>query len=189
MTMDNTNETTTTQDQTIALIDEAINQAKAKKAQTPRKPALSAEERDAAKAQKLAEREAKKAARELAKANRPERKKAHLSKVEKAQAALPSLSEDATRLFNQVTSEISSADCTALAQHLIHFVRVQRTLAATANTSELSPGQQVRITGGDPRFIGLTGTVNKSQRIRCYVDVPGRNKPVYLFTSDCEVIA
>jgi hypothetical protein len=37
--------------------------------------------------------------------------------------------------------------------------------------------------------VGQTGTVSKAQRIRCYVEIPGVNKPVYLFTSDVETIS
>jgi hypothetical protein len=179
--MDNTNETTTTQQNDLALIETAIAAAKERKA---RKPAASQEERAAAAAQKLADREAKRAAREAARAARPARKAAHLSKVEKAAAALPTLSSDATRIFNVVTAELAGPDLISLARHLEHHLRVQRTLAATANTEAPAIGTTVTITGGDPRYIGLSGTVDRINRIRCYVSVPGRAKPVYLFTSD-----
>jgi hypothetical protein len=48
-------------------------------------------------------------------------------------------------------------------------------------------GQFVTVTGGDARFIGMTGTLEKVQRIRCYVRIEGQEKPHYCFTSDVEV--
>jgi hypothetical protein len=49
-------------------------------------------------------------------------------------------------------------------------------------------GQVVRITGGDPKFIGLTGALERVQRIRCYVRVPSNGRLVYCFTSDVQRI-
>ena len=72
-----------------------------------------------------------------------------------------------------------------LALHLQHFNRVKATERALGQ--RVVQGTSVRIVAGDPRFIGLSGTVVKAQRIRCYVEVPGIKKPVYLFTSDVEV--
>jgi len=57
-----------------------------------------------------------------------------------------------------------------------------------ALSQKVAAGDEVRILGGDPRYVGMTGTVSKAQRIRCYVTVGGVNKPIYLFTSDVQVL-
>ena len=154
-------------------------------------------EREAVKAEKLAkleaERNERRSAREAAKAEKAATKKtidadkkpAHMKKVEKAAAKLPKLSDQATLLFNEIISNLDAATIASMALHLQHHNRV----AATTRARECSieAGDSVRIIGGDPRFIGMTGTVDRAQRIRCYVEVPGR-KPIYLFTSDVERI-
>ena len=86
--------------------------------------------------------------------------------------------------FNEVTTNFSAEQITALALHLQHFNRVKATERAL--NQKIEAGMSVRIIGGDPKYIGMTGTVSKAQRIRCYVEVPGIKKPVYLFTSDVE---
>ena len=145
----------------------------------------------AAKAAKDAEREAKKAERDAARAAKKAeresaRKPAHMSKVEKAASKLPALSDAARLMFNEITANATSTEVATLAAHLVHFNRAKATERAL--TQKLSVGDAVTIVSGDPRFIGMTGTVSKAQRIRCYVDVPGVSKPVYLFTSDVEVM-
>ena len=110
-----------------------------------------------------------------------------MSKVEKAGARLPALEDAAQRMFNDVTANCTQAQVAALAVHLQFFNRTQATTRAL--TQKVAIGDTVTIMGGDPRFIGLTGTVSRSQRIRCYVTVEGVNKEIYLFTSDVEVQA
>jgi hypothetical protein len=73
-----------------------------------------------------------------------------------------------------------------LALHIQHFNRVKATERAL--DQRVVQGTPVRIIGGDPKFMGMTGTVTKAQRIRCYVTVPGAKREVYLFTSDVEVL-
>lgn len=128
------------------------------------------------------QREARKAAKASEKANG---KPAHMKKIEKAASKLPELNEQMQILFSEATSNFSGAQISALALHLQHFNRVKATERALNQKLEI--GMSVRIVGGDPKFIGLTGTVDRAQRIRCYVAVPGIKKPVYLFTSDVEV--
>lgn len=148
---------------------------------------LSDEEKAARDAQREAEKAAKKAEREAARAAKKAEREAnkqpaHLKKVEKALDRLPELSEGTQDLFSRITVGFSISEVEALAAHLEGFVRLERTKSALSR--DLRVGQTVRIVGGDPRFVGKTGTVERSQRIRCYVTVPGVTKSVYLFTSD-----
>lgn len=130
------------------------------------------------------QREARRAAKAT---ERGEAKTPHMKKIEKAAAALPALT-DATQLsFNEITTNLSAAQITALALHLQHFNRVKATERALKQ--ELEAGQQVRIVGGPTKHVGKIGTVDRAQRIRCFVNIPGVRKPVYLFTSDVEAIA
>lgn len=138
-----------------------------------------AEARAARQAQIKADRAARKAAA-------PSNKPAHMKKVERAAGKLPSMNEQMQLTFNEVTTNFSAAEITALALHLQHFNRVKATERAL--TQKVDTGMTVRIIGGDPKFIGMTGTVGTARRIRCFVDVPGYKKPVYLFTSDVEVV-
>ena len=135
-------------------------------------------------AEKKAAREAKKAEREAARAAKGP---AHLSKVAKAAAKLPVLSENGQGHFKRAMKALTPVEITALAQHLLHALRERSTLAA-ANV-KLTEGQLVRIVSGDPRYIGQVAKMFKVQRIRCYVVVEGSEKPVYLFTSDVEPIS
>jgi hypothetical protein len=141
------------------------------------------EEREAARAQRKVEREARKAAKETTAASK---KPAHMKKVERAAAKLPALNSEMQATFDEVTTNFSAAQLTALALHLQHFNRVKATQRALNQTVEV--GCKVRIIGGEPKFIGKEGIVSTARRIRCFVDVPGVNKPVYLFTSDVEVL-
>lgn len=158
----------------------------------PAKPKLSDEEKAAKQAAKDVERSAKKAerdqAREAKKAQRDaDRKPAHLRKVQRAAERLSALGQAAQLLFNEATAGLSAADLASLALHIQHFNRENATVRALSQ--KLNVGDQVTFVGGDPRYIGKTGTVNKSQRIRCYIDVEGAKKPVYCFTSDVAPIA
>jgi transcription antitermination factor NusG len=153
---------------------------------------LSDEEKAARKAAKDAERAEKKVQRQALRAEKQaaksaNKKPAHMEKVVKAASRLPGMSEQACRFLDEVTVNLSAADLTALAMHIQHFNRVKATERALSQ--KIAPGDTVRIVGGDPRFVGQTGTVSKAQRIRCYVEIPGVNKPVYLFTSDVETIS
>lgn len=140
-------------------------------------------DRAARQAQIKAQREERKAARTAEKASG---KPAHMKKVERAASKLPELNEQLTLLFNEATTNFSASQLTALALHLQHFNRVKATERAI--NQRVETGQTVRIIGGDPKFIGMTGQVSLARRIRCFVDVPGFKKPVYCFTSDVDVV-
>lgn len=187
----------------LSAIDKALAMAKARKSAKEEatvsetstvKQKISTADRATLKANRDAER----AARKLAIAQQREARKAarlathgdgqtpHMKKIEKAAAALPKMS-DATQLsFNEITSNLSAAQITALSLHLQHFNRVKATERALTQT--LDVGQQVRIISGVQKYIGMTGTVDRAQRIRCFVTIPGVSKPVYLFTSDVELL-
>ena len=190
----------------ISAIDRALAAAKARKAAKdsvndestpmPRKaekvePKVKVDraEKDAAKAARKAERdaarEARKAAKEAEKANK---KPAHMKKVERALSKLPSLNEPTQLIFNEATCNLSAQQLDALAQHILHH---NRTMATTnAMKSEmLRIGDTVRITGGDPKFVGMVGTVVKSRQLRAKVQVPGFDKLVYIFTGQAEPVA
>jgi hypothetical protein len=144
--------------------------------------------RAAKKAMILADREARRAAKAAERSTKKETKvaqrtgPAHMSKVDKAAAKLPTLLDETKQLFNDITQQLHADQVTALVLHLQHHNRVNATQRAL--TAKVETGTAVRIVGGDPKFIGRTGVVFKAQRIRCYVTVPGVNRPVYLFTSD-----
>lgn len=182
--MSNTNVT----EATVETIENALAAAKARKAKTqgaPRRSTPSPEERSAAKAAREEARAARRAERERAAASR---KLPHLKKVEKALAGLPTLTEDVSGVYNSLVSAQPADQLLALAAHLQQHVRLQRTLQATATSARPVAGNKVRVVGGDHRYVGLVGTVDRAQRIRCYVKLDGREKPLYLFTSDVEVV-
>jgi len=163
-----------------------------KPAKEPKRPRLTDEDKAARKAKLEAERGEKKLAREQKREAKKlereaNRKPAHMSKVEKAFAKLPTLNKDAQAAFDEITASLSSGMVGALAAHLQHFNRAKATERAVGQ--KVTAGDTVTIVGGDARYLGCTGTVVKAQRIRCYVEVEGAKKPVYLFTSDVSVTA
>lgn len=211
----NTDEATTTTETTTAneidesrpaattptnRLDAAINAAKAKIAAnggittsigkrgrlTPEERARREEERKEALARRRAEREAKREAKRAQRQAEREANPAHMAKVAKAAQKLPKLTGAAQESFVTVTGNLSPADVFALAEHLQHWVRAQRTAAALE--TKLQVGDTVRIKSGAVAHVGQIGTVERAQRIRCYVRVPGQERTVYLFTSDCELI-
>lgn len=190
------------------MIDRALAQAKARRAAreaaetadggapvgeagVDARPAISKSED---KARRAAAREAAKEARELERAARraaraattASKKPAHMTKVERAASRLPALVSEAQEAVERITSNFGADQITAVALHLQHHNRVAATKQAL--TVQVATGDQVTIVGGDPRFVGRTGTVAKTQRIRCFVSVPGVNKPVYCFTSDVKKV-
>lgn len=194
----------------LSAIDKALNAAKNKKAlkngeapvaatasegtEAPvstKRPKLSEEDKKArdekraaeraeAKAKRDAEREAKRAAKAA------NAKPAHMSKVEKAAAKLPAMNDEAKAEFDRITCNFSAAQIAAIAEHLQHFNRTKATERALSQ--KLTEGSVVTIVSGDPKYIGKSGTVSKAQRIRCYCTIEGVAKPVYLYTSDVEVV-
>lgn len=167
----------------IDAIDAAIAKAKSRAAERT-KSSVTPEEREASRQAAKAERERIRAEK---KANRPETKPAHMKKVANAAAKLPGLGTVAQGTFDEVIRTLNTEQITALALHLQHHNRVQATTKATSGI-ELKVGQVVRITGGDPKYIGMTGAIETLRRIRCYVAVPGAKRPVYIFTSECTPI-
>jgi len=171
-----------------AKADKPSKEPKAKKETAPdaakqqKKEALEAA-RAAAKAKRDAEREARRAAKT---ADAGSKKSAHMKKVEKAGSKLPQLNSAAEEHFNELTTNLSRAQVAALALHLQHFNRVKATEMAAGRSYK--QGQPVRIVGGDPKFIGMQGTIDSARPLRCFVNVPGVRKPVYLFTSDIEPV-
>jgi len=187
-------------------IDKAIHAAKQRKAAksgataqdgstepttaTVKRPRLTDEEkaaRTAAKAQEAAEKKGLRATEREARraekaANRPA---AHVAKVEKARAKLPSLSVESQAIFNQVTVNFSADQIAAIASHLSFFNREHSTRRSL--NAGIKTGDVVRIVSGDVRFVGKEGTVTKAQRIRAYVNI-GTSKDIYVFTADLEQV-
>jgi hypothetical protein len=197
-------------DTKLSAIDKALAAAKARKAlkdssppgdeahaSDPKELKVKKETQpDFAKAQKkealAAARAAAKATREAERQKRREAKTAdakgpvHMKKVEKAASKLPGLNETAQVLFTDITTNLSAAQVAAIALHLQHFNRLKATERAI--DQRVAAGARVTIVGGDPRYVGMTGTVDRAQRIRCYVNVPGVRRPVYLITSDVQAL-
>ena len=179
----------------LSAIDKALAAAKARKAAKESSPESEQSDVNVTKsapdkAEKIAAREAKRA--QMAK-EREERRAAkaaeakgpaHMKKIDRAASRLPVLSDPAQLLFNEATTNFSAEQITAISLHLQHFNRVKATERALGQKVQV--GQTVKIIAGDPKFVGMTGTVSKSQRIRCYVTVPGVKRDVYCFTSDVE---
>lgn len=178
----------------------AGKKAPAKKADKPDPKAI-----EAAKAEKAAAREAKKAARETeraaAKAARDaaravkkaekaaSTKPAHLGKVDKAGAKLPTLSDAARATYDLVTGAgLDEGQMAVLVAHLAHFNRRAATIRSL--TSKLEVGQTVTVVSSDrdAKLIGRTGTVTQVRKIRVLVDLGGK-KPAYLFCSDVAPVA
>ena len=196
---DNNNESNL--DTSLTAIDQALTAAKrtrskgSKVASTEAKvarPRLSAEEREARKTQLATDRAARKvtriAAREARRAAKVSGKApAHMVKVMRAAEKLPVLEDRGAEIFNEITTNFSRAQVAAIAQHLTHFNRVMAT--SNALSAKLNVGDTVTFVGGDAKYVGLTGTVERVQRIRAYITVEGFKKPIYVFTSDVALLA
>ena len=170
--------------------------SKEKKVATPKAEKVKPDnsEKVAAKAAKdadRAERKAKRdAIRDAKKAEKVEVAKSkgtpHMSKVLKAAEKLPALSVASAAVFTDVTTNFTRAQVAALAEHLMHFNRVQATNRAL--DKKIAVGDRVTIVGGPAKYLGQTGTISKSQRIRCYVTLDESDKEAYCFTSDVELL-
>lgn len=200
----------------ISAIDQAIANAQARKAaksssgdqatgsseggEASKRAKLSDEEKARRQAERDAERAERKAKRDQEREERraakeSEKKAPHMSKVVKAAAKLPPMSEAAQNTYNEITANLPAAQVAALAAHLQHFNRVSATERAL--NQKLEVGATVTIVSGEGRYVGKTGTVVKAQRIRCYVNIPGaNNRPIpgskelgiYFFTSDVQLV-
>lgn len=158
---------------------EAVAKPKAEK-----QPKVKDEAAEEARAARKAQRDAERAARREAKAAAEAGKASHMKKVERAAAKLPKLSSAAAEVFRVASGDLNGVELTALAAHLQHHVRATATVAARGKRPEV--GASVRIVGGDPKFFGMVGTVVDSRPLRCFVEVTGVKKPVYLFNSEVE---
>lgn len=136
-----------------------------------------------AKETKRVAREAERAANKAAKANR---EPAHMAKVNKAAAKLPSLTSEAEAILNEVFNQLDASAITAFIANVQHRLRAAAT-AASAGV-KLEVGQTVRILGGDARYLGQLATVTSAQRIRVVVETEA-GKSVYLLNSDVELLA
>jgi hypothetical protein len=112
------------------------------------------------------------------------KKTPHLAKVEKFQASLPALSDEAGEVM-EVARGLNTADIGVLIAHLTAETRIR---GVNASTIAYQVGQTVRIVSGPTKFLGREGIVSKSQRIRAYVDFEGSDKPGYFFHSDLEPV-
>lgn len=172
--------------------DEAKAAAKAQRdaerAQRASAKAEKATAESAAKAEKKAAREAAKAERRAAKeAEKGSKKPAHMKKVERARSKCPALNSAAEEYFGDVTANLSAQQLDALAQHLLVHNRAMQTIRAL-QSPQLPLGATVRITGGEAKYIGMTGQVVHSQKLRAKVAVPGFKKPVYIYTGEAEEV-
>ena len=169
--------------------DRPTDEAKAaraaeREARRAAKAAKEAEDR-AAKDARKAERAAKREAKASAKA---EKKPAHMKKVERARAKLRPLTQSAEAIFSEVVSNFGVQVIEDIAEHLMVHARAYKTQRATA-LEALPLGATVKITGGDRRYIGMTGKVVHSQRLRAKIEVPGVTKEVYIYNGEAEVVA
>ena len=148
------------------------------------KAAKEAEDRAAKEARK-AERAAKREAKAAVKA---EKKPAHMKKVERARSKLRPLAQSAEAIFSEVVSNFGVQVIEDIAEHLMVHARAYKTQRATS-LEALPLGATVKITGGDRRYVGMTGKVVHSQRLRAKIEVPGVTKEVYIYNGEAEVIA
>lgn len=189
-------------------IDAAINEAKAKRAESgkdsddsqsitrPKRQRLSPIEREARNSQRseaqVLKRLARVAKREEKARMRAETKSVpHMKKVERALASLPALTQDAEQVLNQVTTGVDAMrveEVQTLALHLLHFIRAESVKRA-AQTPVTEGTRVVIVSSSNPKFVNRQGVVTAAQRIRCYVQVEGFEKPVYCYTSDVRPVS
>lgn len=171
-----------------AKVERPTDEAKAarnaeREARRAAKAAAEAEDRaakDARKAERLARREAKATAKS-------EKKPTHMKKVERARSKLRPLSQSAEALFSEVVTNFGVSVIEDIAEHLLVHVRAYKTQRATG-LEALPLGATVKITGGDRRYVGMTGKVVHSQRLRAKIEVPGVTKEVYIYNGEAEVV-
>lgn len=156
-----------------------------------KKHRLTPEERAARKQQYEQERLARKQLKDAKRAERLATKQTgstSSAKLEKARSLLTQLSPEAQAVYESVINNASlqNIDVTAISQHLSFYVRERATLAALNDKSNqvLKVGTQVRIVGGDPRFVGEVGELTKVARIRGFVKSASFDNPIYVMLSD-----
>lgn len=171
-----------------AKVERPTDEAKAarnaeREARLAAKAAKEAEAR-AAKDARKAERAAKREAKATAKA---EKKPTHMKKVERARSKLRPLNSEAEKIFSEVVTNFGVSMIEDIAEHLLVHVRAYKTQRATG-LEALPLGATVKITGGDRRYVGMTGKVVHSQRLRAKIEVPGVTKEVYIYNGEAEVV-
>ena len=139
----------------------------------------------ASKARRDAERAARRAEKEARAAAAPPRGTA---KIERLRDRLAPLSAELSPAYDDLVARFGTRDLDALAQHLLVRVRAAAMSASQDRRGGVEVGARVRITGGEPRFVGREGTVTKVQRIRCFVEIEGVKSPVYTFLADVEAV-
>ena len=139
------------------------------------------EVRAASRAAARLQREAMKASAKVSKAP------SHMKKVERALSKLPAINADVQLILSEAIGSLSAQQLDALAQHISHHNRAAATMAAMKSVV-LRIGDTVRITAGEPKFIGMTGIVVKSRQLRAKIQVPGVEKLVYIFTGQAELV-
>jgi len=139
----------------------------------------------AAKEQELAEKRATKRAKREQKNS--DKKPAHIHKLDKAKAKLAPLSNDLQSIYTEIVAAASNADIAVLVQHLQFNLRNAATLGSLKG-STLNAGDTVKVIGGDAKYIGKVGTIEKTKRIHAYVIIEGVKRPVYAFVSDLELV-
>lgn len=149
----------------------------AEREQARRALELLREEKRALRLQKRAERAAQAA----------QRGTPHMKKVNNARAKLPALNGESTKMYDEILSNFSVAQIEALSAHLALGARAKKTESA-AVAARLPLGATVRVTGGDPRYIGKVGTVVHSQKLRAKVEVPGLTRLVYIYNGEATEI-
>lgn len=177
----------------------ADDQPKVKKTEHPeaakiRKASASSELRNVAKAKLEEERAARKVTRDAARSARraekesekSNKKPAHMKKVMRAGNKLPGMTPDAARVMDELTTNLGRNDIAALALRLQHFNRMKATEMSMGR--RFKNGQQVRIVAGDLDNLGKIGTIDSARPLRVFVNVPGVKKPVYVFTSEVELV-
>jgi hypothetical protein len=106
-----------------------------------------------------------------------------MKKVNNARAKLPALNGESTKMYDEILSSFSVAQIEALSSHLALGARAKKTEAAT-RAPRLPLGAMVRVSGGDPRYIGKVGTVVHSQKLHAKVEVPGMSRLVYIYNGE-----
>jgi len=156
--------------------------------------------KDKARAEKLAslkaERIERKNLRDLEKISKKAAKKdeddskapSHMKKVDKARSKLPKMTTDAEIIFGEATANLTAQQIDALAQHLLVHNRAMATVRAMTTSKPIELGSTVRIIGGDPRYLGMEGTVTHSKKLRTALDIKGVGRWVYVYTCDAELV-
>lgn len=154
--------------------------------------ALRDAERAAKEAAASADRARKAAAKEARRAEKEAEKAArlppHTKKIERLRAKLPTLETFAETLFRDATTNLSSLQLEALAEHILLHNRVTATLRASS-APVLPVGSSVRITAGPAKHVGRVGTVVASTALHVKVAVEGEKNPVYLYRGQAELVA